>query len=167
MRAPHSTRCGNSLMNTTQALVTPLLAPYATAATILATATRNTWQVLRSVGPLGRSLTIAPSTSTARSQSCSRSRVGWLSSPASIPSKLAGPLVASTRPNGPPKPTLWPYASTDRYSPSMAALPCPRSMNGSKIPPATLRPIASLLSPTMQSPSTPTRYRPSSTALEI
>jgi hypothetical protein len=35
-------------MNTTQALVTPLLAPYATAATILATATRNTWQVLRS-----------------------------------------------------------------------------------------------------------------------
>ncbi|MEA5451917.1 hypothetical protein VB780_25295 [Leptolyngbya sp. CCNP1308] len=35
-------------MNTTQALVTPLLAPYATAATILATATRNTWQALRS-----------------------------------------------------------------------------------------------------------------------
>ncbi len=35
-------------MNTTQALVTRLLAPYATAATILATATRNTWQVLRS-----------------------------------------------------------------------------------------------------------------------
>ncbi len=35
-------------MNTPQALVTPLLAPYATAATILATATRNTWQALRS-----------------------------------------------------------------------------------------------------------------------
>ncbi|MEA5451951.1 hypothetical protein VB780_25465 [Leptolyngbya sp. CCNP1308] len=35
-------------MNTPQALVTPLLAPYATAATILVTATRNTWQVLRS-----------------------------------------------------------------------------------------------------------------------
>ena len=35
-------------MNTTQALFTPLLAPYATAATILDTATRNTWQVLRS-----------------------------------------------------------------------------------------------------------------------
>lgn len=35
-------------MNTPQALVTPLLAPYATAATILATAIRNTWQVLRS-----------------------------------------------------------------------------------------------------------------------
>ena len=35
-------------MNTPQALVSPLLAPYATAATILATAIRNTWQVLRS-----------------------------------------------------------------------------------------------------------------------
>jgi hypothetical protein len=35
-------------MNTLQALFTPLLAPYATAATILATATRNTWQALRS-----------------------------------------------------------------------------------------------------------------------
>lgn len=34
-------------MNTTQALVTRLLAPYATAATILATATRHTWQALR------------------------------------------------------------------------------------------------------------------------
>lgn len=34
-------------MNTTQALVTRLLAPYATAATILDTATRHTWQALR------------------------------------------------------------------------------------------------------------------------
>jgi hypothetical protein len=34
-------------MNTTQALVTRLLAPYATAATILAIATRHTWQALR------------------------------------------------------------------------------------------------------------------------
>lgn len=34
-------------MNTTQALVTRLLAPYATAATILATAARHTWQALR------------------------------------------------------------------------------------------------------------------------
>jgi hypothetical protein len=32
---------------TTQALFIPLLAPYATAATILATATRHTWQALR------------------------------------------------------------------------------------------------------------------------
>ncbi|NJK72076.1 MAG: hypothetical protein HC926_01300 [Synechococcaceae cyanobacterium SM2_3_60] len=70
-------------MNTTQALVTPLVAPYATATTILATAARHTWQALRSVGPLGRSLTLAPSTSTALSQSCSRSLVGWPISPAS------------------------------------------------------------------------------------
>ncbi|MBE9110527.1 hypothetical protein IQ273_13990 [Nodosilinea sp. LEGE 07298] len=34
-------------MNTTQALVTRLLAPYATAATILANATRYTWHALR------------------------------------------------------------------------------------------------------------------------
>jgi hypothetical protein len=121
----------------------------------LDTATRKTWQALRSVGPLGRSLIIAPLTSTALSQSCSRSLVGWLSSPASIPSKQARPLVVSTRLNGPPKPTHWPYASTDRYSPSMAALPCPRSMNGTKIPTPTLHPIASLLSPTMRWPSMP------------
>ncbi len=35
-------------MNTTQALFTPLVAPYVTAATILATAARHTWQALRS-----------------------------------------------------------------------------------------------------------------------
>ena len=46
-------------MNTTQALVTRLLAPYATAATILATATRNTWQVLRSDRALDLYHTIA------------------------------------------------------------------------------------------------------------
>ena len=46
-------------MNTTQALVTRLLAPYATAATILATATRNTWQVLRSDRALDVYRTIA------------------------------------------------------------------------------------------------------------
>ena len=70
-------------MNPTQSLVSPLVAPYAIAASILATAARNTWQALRSVGPLGRSLTTAPSTSTALSQSCSRSLVGWPISPAS------------------------------------------------------------------------------------
>jgi hypothetical protein len=46
-------------MNTTQALVTRLLTPYATAATILATATRNTWQVLRSDRALDVYRTIA------------------------------------------------------------------------------------------------------------
>ena len=46
-------------MNPTQALVSRLLSPYATAATILATATRNTWQVLRSNRALDFYRTIA------------------------------------------------------------------------------------------------------------
>ncbi|MBD1919499.1 MULTISPECIES: hypothetical protein [Cyanophyceae] len=162
---PHTLR--QSPMNTsTQALVPPLLAPYATAATILVTATRYTWQALR----CDRTLDIY------RTLSILLQVAGWLAFLVCLYTLQAG---RATRRFYEAEWAVEANALALRIDralpPSMAALPCPRPMHCPKSPPATLRPIASLLPSTMRwrslstgespsiplTPSTLTRCRPS------